>query len=64
MPIEFIGSLVNGSTSLADDPGYPARMAGLHEESGFDRLLVGNGLQDDSLVNIMLEAAVIWLYTF
>jgi alkanesulfonate monooxygenase len=42
MPIEFIGSLVNGSTSLADDPGYPARMACLHEESGFDRLLVGH----------------------
>jgi alkanesulfonate monooxygenase len=54
MPIEFIGSLVNAalrspaagsggpSSGLADDPDYPARMAGLHEESGFDRLLVGH----------------------
>jgi alkanesulfonate monooxygenase len=41
MPIEFIGSLVNGSSDLATDPDYPARMARLHEESGFDRLLVG-----------------------
>jgi alkanesulfonate monooxygenase len=44
MAIEFIGSLVNGSPrgpGLAADPEYPARMAGLHEESGFDRLLVG-----------------------
>jgi alkanesulfonate monooxygenase len=45
MAIEFIGSLVNGSPlrpGLAADPDYPARMAGLHEESGFDRLLVGH----------------------
>ena len=42
MPIEFIGSLVNGASDLAADPGYPARMARLHEESGFDRLLVGH----------------------
>jgi alkanesulfonate monooxygenase len=50
--IEFIGSLVNGSlrtsasggpvSGLAADPDYPARMADLHEESGFDRLLVGH----------------------
>src|SRR5450755_1695383 len=57
MAIEFIGSLVNASlrspspasgapgapaSGLATDPDYPARMAGLHEESGFDRLLVGH----------------------
>jgi alkanesulfonate monooxygenase len=53
MAIEFIGSLVNGSlrgssasgelnSGLATDPEYPARMASLHEESGFDRLLVGH----------------------
>jgi alkanesulfonate monooxygenase len=54
MAIEFIGSLVNGAlrdasspsgmptSSLTSDPDYPARMAGLHEESGFDRLLVGH----------------------
>ena len=42
MAIEFIGSLVNGATELSADPEYPARMAGLHEESGFDRLLVGH----------------------
>src|ERR1700728_3940653 len=42
MAIEFIGSLVNGATVLSAAPEYPARMAGLHEESGFDRLLVGH----------------------
>jgi alkanesulfonate monooxygenase len=42
MAIEFIGSLVNGATELSADPEYPARIAGLHEESGFDRLLVGH----------------------
>jgi alkanesulfonate monooxygenase len=54
MAIEFIGSLVNASlrgpagasgrpsSGLAVDPDYPARMANLHEESGFDRLLVGH----------------------
>jgi alkanesulfonate monooxygenase len=42
MAIEFIGSLVNGATDLSADPEYPARMAGVHEESGFDRLLVGH----------------------
>jgi alkanesulfonate monooxygenase len=46
MPIEFIGSLVNGSTANfrpgGYDSGYPARMARLHEEAGFDRLLVGH----------------------
>jgi alkanesulfonate monooxygenase len=47
MSIEFIGSLVNGSAvnfSRAGgyDAGYPARMARLHEEAGFDRLLVGH----------------------
>jgi alkanesulfonate monooxygenase len=48
MSIEFIGSLVNASAqnsfarSGGTDAGYPARMARLHEESGFDRLLVGH----------------------
>jgi alkanesulfonate monooxygenase len=47
MPIEFIGSLVNGSAanfarSGGYDSDYPARMARLHEEAGFDRLLVGH----------------------
>ena len=46
MPIEFIGSLVNGSAANfrpgGYDSGYPARMARLHEEAGFDRLLVGH----------------------
>ena len=54
MAIEFVGSLVNASlrsppgapggpsSGLATDPEYPARMAALHEESGFDRLLVGH----------------------
>jgi alkanesulfonate monooxygenase len=46
MPIEFIGSLVNGSAANfrpgGYDTGYPARMARLHEEAGFDRLLVGH----------------------
>jgi alkanesulfonate monooxygenase len=42
MAVEFIGSLVSGATDLSADPEYPARMAGLHEESGFDRLLVGH----------------------
>ena len=44
MTLEFIGSLVNGAVrggGLNADPGYPARMARFHEESGFDRLLVG-----------------------
>jgi alkanesulfonate monooxygenase len=53
MAIEFIGSLASAalrgaspapavlSSALATDPEYPARLAGLHEESGFDRLLVG-----------------------
>ena len=40
MAIEFIGSLASGATDLSADPEYPAQMAGLHEESGFDRLLV------------------------
>jgi alkanesulfonate monooxygenase len=52
--VEFIGSLVNGSlraaagssgrgaSGLAEDPGYPARMARIHEDAGFDRLLVGH----------------------
>jgi alkanesulfonate monooxygenase len=46
MSIEFIGSLVNASAhnsfarSGGTDADYPARMARLHEESGFDRLLV------------------------
>lgn len=39
MAIEFIGSL-GGQADLAADPEYPARMGGLHEEAGFDRLLV------------------------
>jgi alkanesulfonate monooxygenase len=48
MSIEFIGSLVNASAqnsfarSGGTDADYPARMARLHEESGFDRLLVGH----------------------
>src|SRR5580692_1753190 len=48
MSIEFIGSLVNASAhnsfarSGGSDADYPARMARLHEESGFDRLLVGH----------------------
>ena len=48
MSIEFIGSLVNASVnnsfarSGGTDADYPARMARLHEESGFDRLLVGH----------------------
>jgi alkanesulfonate monooxygenase len=48
MSIEFIGSLVNASAqnsfarSGGTDAEYPARMARLHEESGFDRLLVGH----------------------
>jgi alkanesulfonate monooxygenase len=47
MPIEFIGSLVNGSAanfarSGGYDSDYPSRMARLHEEAGFDRLLVGH----------------------
>jgi alkanesulfonate monooxygenase len=54
MAVEFIGSLVNGShrtragasgrgaSGLAEDPEYPARMARIHEEAGFDRLLVGH----------------------
>ena len=54
MAIEFVGSLVNASLrsppsasgapgpGRAIDPDYPARMANLHEESGFDRLLVGH----------------------
>ncbi len=48
MRIEFIGSLVNASVHNAlsgqgaSDANYPARMARLHEESGFDRLLVGH----------------------
>jgi alkanesulfonate monooxygenase len=46
MPIEIIGSLVNGSAANfrpgGYDSDYPARMARLHEEAGFDRLLVGH----------------------
>jgi alkanesulfonate monooxygenase len=48
MSIEFIGSLVNASAGNAfaasggADAQYPARTARLHEESGFDRLLVGH----------------------
>jgi alkanesulfonate monooxygenase len=47
MAIEFIGSLVNGSAanfarSGGYDSDYPRRMARLHEEAGFDRLLVGH----------------------
>jgi alkanesulfonate monooxygenase len=46
MPIEIIGSLVNGSAanfrSGGYDSDYPSRMARLHEEAGFDRLLVGH----------------------
>jgi alkanesulfonate monooxygenase len=54
MAVEFIGSLVNGShrakagssgrgaSGLAEDPAYPARMARIHEDAGFDRLLVGH----------------------
>jgi alkanesulfonate monooxygenase len=48
MSIEFVGSLVNASAnnsfarSGGTDADYPARMARLHEESGFDRLLVGH----------------------
>jgi hypothetical protein len=48
MSIEFAGSLVNASAnnsfarSGGTDADYPARMARLHEESGFDRLLVGH----------------------
>jgi hypothetical protein len=44
MSIEFIGSLVNASAansfarSGGSDADYPARMARLHEDSGFDRL--------------------------
>jgi alkanesulfonate monooxygenase len=51
MPIEFIGSLVSASpgaspsawgvrSGLESDPEYPSRIAALHEESGFDRVLV------------------------
>jgi alkanesulfonate monooxygenase len=45
MTVEFIGRLADESTAatvLAGDPDYPVRMAGLHEEIGFDRLLVGH----------------------
>lgn len=48
MSIEFVGSLVNASANNSfarsgrTDADYPARMARLHEESGFDRLLVGH----------------------
>lgn len=54
MAIEFIGSLQNtsplasaasgrrGSSGLAEDPTYPARMARIHEEAGFDRVLVSH----------------------
>jgi alkanesulfonate monooxygenase len=38
--IEFIGSLVDRGPGLAADPDYPTRVADLHEEAGFDRLLV------------------------
>jgi alkanesulfonate monooxygenase len=40
LAIEFIGSLEGGGHDLAADPEYPARVADLHEEAGFDRLLV------------------------
>jgi hypothetical protein len=48
MSIEFVGSLVNASAnnsfarSGGSDADYPSRMARLHEESGFDRLLAGH----------------------
>jgi len=38
--IEFIGSLDDRGPGLAADPDYPTRVADLHEEAGFDRLLV------------------------
>jgi alkanesulfonate monooxygenase len=63
MAIEFIGSLANtsplvsaaskkhGSSGLAEDPGYPARMARIHEEAGYDRVLVSHsGAAPDGLV--------------
>lgn len=52
MTVEFIGSLSNtsprvtgqsrslGGSGLAEDPGFPARIARAHEEAGFDRILV------------------------
>jgi alkanesulfonate monooxygenase len=71
MAVEFIGSLVNGShraagaapdrgaSGLAEDPEYPARMARIHEDAGFDRLLVGHssGAPDGfSVANQVLAA--------
>lgn len=44
MPVEFVGSLAAGSPAasadLGLDPDWPARMAVLHEELGFDWLQV------------------------
>jgi alkanesulfonate monooxygenase len=76
-PVEFIGSLVNGSlraqagssgrgaSVLAEDPGYPARMARIHEDAGFDRLLVGHssGAPDGFAVANQLLAATTGLGT-
>ncbi len=45
MEVEFIASLADrgaGMPGLAEDADYPARLAALHEEAGFDRVLVGN----------------------
>jgi alkanesulfonate monooxygenase len=54
MAVEFIGSLANtsplasasdgtrGRSGLAEDPDYPARMARIHEEAGYDRVLVSH----------------------
>ncbi len=77
MPIEFIGSLVNGSerapagsggrgsSGLVEDPEYPARMARIHEAAGFDRLLVGHssGAPDGFLVAEQVLAATTTLGT-
>lgn len=38
MTVEFIATL--DTAGLAGDPGHPARIAGRHEEAGFDRLLI------------------------
>jgi alkanesulfonate monooxygenase len=38
--IEFIGALDDRGPGLAADPDYPTRVADLHEEAGFDWLLV------------------------
>jgi alkanesulfonate monooxygenase len=71
MAIEFIGSLANtsplssagsrarGASGLAEDPAYPARMARIHEEAGFDRVLVSHsaGAPDGLVVATQVLAA-------